>query len=301
MSHGRRRHIRARHAHCRGTGREHDQRRDSTHRKKRKSCHRELHVDFPSHPVQYPQERLRRRDHSDSPPRRARPGRSRGRRPWVEVGPRKRLRGCQEGIVIGSFEGLSVWRALVLLTHPGGVVVSVHAAPVTVSTIVVAVDVGKTSAMLSVTDSARKRLLGPVEFAMTRSGLAATAERVLAVAPPSAQVKVGVEAAGHYHRPVVDYRWPTDWEVLEFNPAHVAEQRRVAGRRRVKTDAIDLERSPSWRWRGEDSDHRPRNAHRGVGGLGPPPVAPCRHPYRDEESTTRSTRPRRPRVDPGVA
>jgi hypothetical protein len=29
--------------------------------------------------------------------------------------------------------------------------------------------------------------------------------------------------------------------VLEFNPAHVAEQRRVAGRRRVKTDAIDLE------------------------------------------------------------
>jgi transposase len=28
---------------------------------------------------------------------------------------------------------------------------------------------------------------------------------------------------------------------LEFNPAHVAEQRRVAGRRRVKTDAIDLE------------------------------------------------------------
>ena len=31
------------------------------------------------------------------------------------------------------------------------------------------------------------------------------------------------------------------WEVLELNPAHVAEQRRVAGRRRVKTDAIDLE------------------------------------------------------------
>ena len=31
------------------------------------------------------------------------------------------------------------------------------------------------------------------------------------------------------------------WEVLEFNPAHVAEQRRVVGRRRIKTDAIDLE------------------------------------------------------------
>lgn len=118
---------------------------------------------------------------------------------------------------------------------------SVHAAPVTSSTIVVAVDVGKTSAMFSATDSARKRLVGPVEFAMTRSGLAAATHRVIAVVPPSAQVKVGVEAAGHYHRPVLDYRWPVGWEVLEFNPAHVAEQRRVAGRRRIKTDAIDLE------------------------------------------------------------
>lgn len=118
---------------------------------------------------------------------------------------------------------------------------SVHAAPVTSSTIVVAVDVGKTSAMFSATDSARKRLVGPVEFAMTRSGLAAATHRVRAVVPPSAQVKVGVEAAGHYHRPVLDYGWPPGWEVLEFNPAHVAEQRRVAGRRRIKTDAIDLE------------------------------------------------------------
>jgi transposase len=76
---------------------------------------------------------------------------------------------------------------------------------------------------------------------MTRSDLAAMVHRVSAVVPPSAQVKVGGEAAGHYHRPVCDYRWPAGWEVLEFNPAHVAEQRRVAGRRRVKTDAIDLE------------------------------------------------------------
>jgi transposase len=117
----------------------------------------------------------------------------------------------------------------------------VHAAPVTSSTIVVAVDVGKTSAMLSATDVARKRVFGPVEFAMTRSGLVAMVHRVSAVVAPSAQVKVGVEAAGHYHRPVLDYRWPSGWEVLELNPAHVAEQRRVAGRRRVKTDAIDLE------------------------------------------------------------
>ncbi|WP_375488698.1 transposase, partial [uncultured Mycobacterium sp.] len=108
---------------------------------------------------------------------------------------------------------------------------SVHVAPVTSSTIVVAVDVGKSSAMLSATDSSRHRVFGPVGFALTRSELAKTVHRVSAVVPPSAQVKVGIEAAGHYHRPVLDYPWPVGWEVLEFNPAHVAEQRRVAGRR----------------------------------------------------------------------
>ncbi len=118
---------------------------------------------------------------------------------------------------------------------------SVHVAPVTLSTIVVAVDVGKTSAMLSVTDGARHRLLGPLEFPMTQSGLASAVHQLRSVVVSPAQVKVGVEAAGHYHRPVLDYRWPAGWEVLEFNPAHVAEQRRVAGRRRIKTDAIDLE------------------------------------------------------------
>ena len=76
---------------------------------------------------------------------------------------------------------------------------------------------------------------------MTRSGLGAATQRVSALASSWSKIKVGVEAAGHYHRPVVDYRWPSGWEVLELNPAHVAEQRRVMGRRRVKTDGIDLE------------------------------------------------------------
>lgn len=118
---------------------------------------------------------------------------------------------------------------------------SVHAAPVTSSTIVVAVDVGKTSAVFAVTDAARHRLVDPSEFAMTGSGLSAAAARAMAVVPPAGRVKVGVEAAGHYHRPVLDHRWPDGWEVLELNPAQVAEQRRVQGRRRIKTDVIDLE------------------------------------------------------------
>jgi transposase len=116
-----------------------------------------------------------------------------------------------------------------------------QAAPVTSSTIVVAVDVGKSSAVFSVTDAGRHRLVGPVGCVMSRSELSAMVHRVEEVVGSDAQVKVGVEAAGHYHRPVLDYGWPTGWEVLELNPAHVSEQRRVVGRRRLKTDAFDLE------------------------------------------------------------
>ena len=118
----------------------------------------------------------------------------------------------------------------------------VHAVPVTSSTVVVAVDVGKTCVALSVTDTARDRLLGPIEFAMTAPALSAVVERIVKVLPDTGSpVKIGVEAAGHYHRPMLDASWPPGWEVLELNPAHVAEQRRVQGRRRLKTDAIDLD------------------------------------------------------------
>jgi transposase len=68
------------------------------------------------------------------------------------------------------------------------------------------------------------------------------AARLQQVLPAGAVVRVGVEAAGHYHRPLLaGSAWPAGWQVLELNPAHVTEQRRVRGRRGVKTDAVDLE------------------------------------------------------------
>jgi transposase len=117
---------------------------------------------------------------------------------------------------------------------------SFNGAPVMAAT-VVAVDVGKNKAALAVTSADRHRLFGPAEFAMTAPALAGVLARVCAVLPAE-PVKVGVEAAGHYHRPLLGSGvWPSGWEVLELSPARVAEQRRVQGRRRVKTDAIDLE------------------------------------------------------------
>jgi transposase len=77
----------------------------------------------------------------------------------------------------------------------------------------VPVDVGKSSAMVMACDFTGRTIRPPV----------------------------GVEAAGHYHQPVIAPGvWPQDWQVVELNPAHVTAQRRVNGSRGVKTDRIDL-------------------------------------------------------------
>lgn len=64
---------------------------------------------------------------------------------------------------------------------------------------------------------------------MTRLGLGAAAQRVLAVASLCPQIKVGVEAAGHYHRPVVDYRWPPGWEVPGWGVVRVSNYAAALG------------------------------------------------------------------------
>ena len=70
-------------------------------------------------------------------------------------------------------------------------------------------------------------------------GVVDTIQRLL---PADADVKIGIEAAGHYHRPLLTAdRWPEGWELLELNPGHVSEQRRVLGKRTIKTDVVDLE------------------------------------------------------------
>ena len=108
--------------------------------------------------------------------------------------------------------------------------------------VAVPVEVGKTTAMLMACDFTGRVLVPAVEFAMTRDGLTTVLARLGAALPADVRlVRVGVEAAGHYHRPLTAAGvWPAGWQVLEVNPAHVTAQRRVNGQRGVKTDRIDL-------------------------------------------------------------
>lgn len=80
------------------------------------------------------------------------------------------------------------------------------------------------------------------EFPLTRAGIAAMLAGLRSALPADVGlVRVGVEAAGHYHQPMIAPGvWPQSWQVVELNPAHVTAQRRVNGSRGVKTDRVDL-------------------------------------------------------------
>jgi transposase len=109
--------------------------------------------------------------------------------------------------------------------------------------LLVPVDVGKHEAMALVADATGQRWASPFTFTLDRPGLAEFIARVERVAAGGGevQVEVGVEAAGHYHRPVTaSAMLPPTWTLIELNPSHVTEQRRVLGKRGIKTDQVDL-------------------------------------------------------------
>ncbi|HEY3957289.1 MAG TPA: transposase [Streptosporangiaceae bacterium] len=109
--------------------------------------------------------------------------------------------------------------------------------------VVVAVDAGKNEFAVSVTDAQRMKLMKPrLGCPMTATSLREVLAAIEAVVPAATRVKAGIEAAGHYHLPLMSAAvWPAGWEVLELNPAQVSEQRRVLGKRTIKTDRVDLE------------------------------------------------------------
>jgi transposase len=107
--------------------------------------------------------------------------------------------------------------------------------------VAVPIDVGKHMAMAKVLNFTGVELARPFEFSLDRRGVAALVGRVWEVAPVSVSlIRVGLEAAGHYHLPLAGGVLPPEWELRVLNPAHVAMQRRVNGQRGVKTDRVDL-------------------------------------------------------------
>lgn len=107
--------------------------------------------------------------------------------------------------------------------------------------VAVPVDVGKHTAMASVLDFTGGVLAKPFEFDLDRRGVELLVSKVWAVAPSTVSlIRVGLEAAGHYHLPLAGGALPCEWELRLLNPGHVAMQRKANGQRGVKTDRVDL-------------------------------------------------------------
>jgi hypothetical protein len=122
------------------------------------------------------------------------------------------------------------------------------------------VDVGKATAVALVADHYGEIIVAPFEFALTEAGFA-----VLSAAITRAQlerdalvVRIGVEAAGHYHRTLVARLRAAGLEVVELNPKAVKDARGQQLLRTLKSDARDCGamaellirgsgRAPQWR------------------------------------------------------
>jgi transposase len=108
--------------------------------------------------------------------------------------------------------------------------------------LVVPVDVGKWSAMALVADHHGEVVVAPFVFKLDEPGV----QRLLSVVDTAvverqaAVCRVGVEAAGHYHRTVVARLRAAGVEVVELNPAQVKEARAQQLLRRLKSDERDL-------------------------------------------------------------
>jgi hypothetical protein len=85
-------------------------------------------------------------------------------------------------------------------------------------------------------------VVAPFEFDLTQTGVAELIEAVSQAERSRAAVvvRVGVEAAGHYHRTVVARLRKTGLEVVELNPGAVKQPRAQQLLRALKSDARDL-------------------------------------------------------------
>lgn len=107
--------------------------------------------------------------------------------------------------------------------------------------LVVAVDVGKWSAAALVADHHGQVVGELFEFDLTMSGVDRFVDVVVDVRRriDAHSLRIGVEAAGHYHRAVATTLARNGFDVVELNPFQVKTARVQLGQARVKTDRRD--------------------------------------------------------------
>jgi len=105
----------------------------------------------------------------------------------------------------------------------------------------VPVDVGKAVAVALVADHYGEIIVAPFELALTEAGLAVLSAAITRARDErgAVVVRVGVEAAGHYHRTLVARLQAAGLQVVELNPRAVKDARGQQLLRTLKNDARD--------------------------------------------------------------
>jgi transposase len=104
----------------------------------------------------------------------------------------------------------------------------------------VGVDVGKRGAVALVADHHGEVVGVPVIFDLSEPGVGCleASIRAAVAARGAVSVRIGVEAAGHYHRPVLA-RLAAEFDTVELGPAMVKSAREAQGSAKIKTDLRD--------------------------------------------------------------
>ena len=107
--------------------------------------------------------------------------------------------------------------------------------------LVVPVDVGKRTAVALIADHYGQIVVEPFEFDLTISGVDKLVAAIVEVCGQvgAQSVRVGVEAAGHYHQALASTLCGKGFDVVELNPYQVKMSRVQLGAARVKTDVRD--------------------------------------------------------------
>jgi hypothetical protein len=108
--------------------------------------------------------------------------------------------------------------------------------------VAVPVDVAKHTAMALVCDVTGELLARPLAFPMTMAGCGCRSSGSSGQLRPSGPAGLSrVEAAGPDHQPLTSVAvLPAGWQLVQVNPAQVAAQRQLTGRRRLKTASLHL-------------------------------------------------------------
>jgi transposase len=105
-------------------------------------------------------------------------------------------------------------------------------------TITVGVDVGKASHQAAAYDLSTNRIVAQLTFPVSRAGFERFRAFLARLAPAPADLLVGLEATGHYHRTLAEDLQAHGYPVTLVNPRQAHRFRQAEGRR-AKTDRLD--------------------------------------------------------------